>query len=286
VGTGEPMMVDTAVYFLLVPYALFRWGAGREAAIGMALILVWQTLTSAIDGNWGDVAAGPLFLSLPAALGASVRYRTSSRVRGAEQVRLREREQLARELHDTVAHHVSAIAIQAQAGRTVASSRPDAAVDALETIEEAASRTLAELRALVRALREGEEPELGPQRGVADIARLADGAGDGPSVDVQLAGDLDSLRPLIGAAIYRIAQESITNARKHARHATRIDVRVTGDTDVVRLTVGDDGDSVPSGAEPGYGLAGMTERAALLRGTLEAGPSAGGGWTVTAVLPR
>jgi signal transduction histidine kinase len=281
------MEVYTAAYFLLVPYALLRWGSGREAAIGMALILVWHVLTT-IGTDLGDAAIGVPFLSLVAVLGASVRYRASSRVRAREQVRLREREQLARELHDTVAHHVSAIAIQAQAGRTVAASRPDAAVDALEAIDDAASRTLDELRALVGALREGEEPELAPQRGVADIERLSRASADGPRVDVQLIGDLDGLRPLVGAAIYRIAQESITNAIKHARHATRIEVRVTGDDECVRLTVRDDGETGPSGSDPssGYGLAGMAERAALLGGTLEAGPSRGRGWTVVAVLPR
>ena len=216
-----------------------------------------------------------------------MRYRASSRLREADQIRLREREQLARELHDTVAHHVSAIAIRAQAGRTLAASRPGAAVDALEVIEEAASRTLAELRALVGALRDGDDAELAPQRGVADIERLADAAGDGPRVDVQLAGDLDDLRPLVGAAIYRIAQESITNAVRHARHATRIDVRVTGDRDCVRLTVRDDGEAgTRRRTVSGYGLVGMTERAALLGGSLEASPNAGSGWTVTAVLPR
>jgi signal transduction histidine kinase len=287
-GTGEPLELYTAAYFLLLPYALFRWGAGRDAAIGMAIILVWHVLTSAVVWSLADLAIGALILSLPAAVGASMRYRASSRLRETDQVRLREREQLARELHDTVAHHVSAVAIQAQAGRTVAASRPDAAVDAFDAIEEAASRTLAELRALVGALRDGEEPELAPQRGVADIERLARGPGDEPRVDVQLAGELDKLRPLVGAALYRIAQESITNAVKHARHTTRIDVRVTGEDDRVRLTVRDDGDAAPSGADPssGYGLVGMTERAALLGGTLEAGPSADGGWTVTAVLPR
>jgi signal transduction histidine kinase len=286
-GTGEPMEVYTAAYFLLVPYALLRWGSGRAAAIGMALILVWHVLTT-IGTDVGDAAIGVPFLSLVAALGAAVRYRASSRVRAREQVRLREREQLARELHDTVAHHVSAIAIQAQAGRTVAASRPDAALDALEAIDEAASRTLDELRALVGALRDGEEPELAPQRRVADIERLARAPADGPRVDVQLAGDLDGLRPLVGAAIYRIAQESITNAIKHARHATRIEVRVTGDDECVRLTVRDDGETGPAGSDPssGYGLAGMAERAALLGGTLEAGPSRSRGWTVTAVLPR
>ncbi len=104
---------------------------------------------------------------------------------------------------------------------------------------------------------------------------------------MQLAGDLDGLRPLVGAAIYRIAQESVTNAVKHARHATRIDVRVTGHDDAVRLTVRDDGDGVPSGAgrSPGYGLAGMTERATLHGGTLEPGPGPGRGCLFTATLP-
>ena len=200
-------------------------------------------------------------------------------------MKLLEREQLARELHDTVAHHVSAIAIQAQAGRTLAGSQPEAAVRALEVIEEAASRTLEELRGLVDALRQGEEPELAPQRGVADIARLAGTAGDGPAVEVELSGDLDGLRPLVGAAIYRIAQESITNAMRHARHATRVDVRVVADGDLVRLTVCDDGEAGASDGASGYGLVGMTERAALLGGTLDAGPAAEG-WTVSAVLPR
>ena len=104
---------------------------------------------------------------------------------------------------------------------------------------------------------------------------------------MELSGDLDDLRPLVEAAIYRLAQESITNAVRHARHATRIDVRVAGDGDCVRLTVRDDGaagSTAPSSS--GYGLVGMTERATLLGGTLEAGPDSASGWTVNAVLPR
>ncbi len=284
---GESAGVFTTAYVLVLPYALLRWGSGRDAVIGNAIILGAHLATEIVAGNYSDAAIGVPFLLLPAAIGASVRYRTSSRVREADQVKLREREQLARELHDTVAHHVSAIAIRAQAGRTVAATRPEAAVEALEVIEEAASRTLDELRALVGALRQGEEPDLAPQRVVADIPRLAGDAGEGPRVDVELSGDLDGLQPLVGAAIYRIAQESITNAIRHARRATRIDVRVRGDGDCVRLTVHDDGSAVPgAGASSGYGLVGMTERATLLGGTLEAGPSDGSGWTVTAVLPR
>jgi len=287
-GAGESAGLFTSAYVLLLPYALLRWGSGRDAMIGMAIILVSHVATEVAASNGVEALIGVPFLLLPAALGASVRYRTSSQLRETDRVKLREREQLARELHDTVAHHVSAIAIRAQAGRTLAPSRPDAAVDALEVIEEAASRTLAELRALVGALREGEEPDLAPRRCIADIERLADGVGDGPRVEVELAGDLDDLRPLVDAAIYRLAQESITNAVRHARHATRIDVRVAGDDDCVRLIVRDDGDAGPAGAgsPPGYGLVGMTERAALLGGSLEAGPRAGSGWAVTAVLPR
>lgn len=287
-GPGEPVDLYALVYVLLVPYALFRWGSGVEAAAGMAIVLAIPVFATVAGGNVGDLALGLPFFALPAAFGAAMRYRARSRLGEADQIRLREREQLARELHDTVAHHVSAIAVRAQAGRTLAPTQPEAAVEALEVIEEAASRTLADLRALVGALRDHDEADLAPQRGVADIERLAHGPGDGPPVDVHLAGDLDGLRPLVGAAIYRIAQESVTNARRHARHATRIDVHVAGHDDAVRLTVHDDGDAVPSVADrsAGYGLVGMVERAALLGGTLQAGPGADSGWTVTAVLPR
>jgi signal transduction histidine kinase len=287
-GADESAVLDTTAYVLLLPYSLFRWGAGREAAIGLTIILVGLFFRESVNSTGVEALIGIPFFLFPAALGASMRYRASSRLRETDQVKLREREQLARELHDTVAHHVSAIAIRAQAGRTLAASQPNAAVEALEVIEEAASRTLAEMRTMVGALRQGEEPDLAPQRGVADIERLAHAAGDGPRVDVELSGHLEDLRPLVESAIYRLAQESITNAVRHARHATRIDVCVAGDDDCVRLTVRDDGDASPFGAgsSSGYGLVGMTERATLLGGTLEAGPSPGSGWTVNAVLPR
>jgi signal transduction histidine kinase len=174
----------------------------------------------------------------------------------------------------------------------VAATRPEAALEALAVIEEEASRTLAEMRTMVTALRQGDEPELAPQRGAADIARLADATPGqpGPRVDVELAGDLTALWPPVDAALYRLAQESITNALRHARHATRVVVRAEGDADEVRLTVSDDGDTgfgAGGSGTPGFGLVGMTERAHLLGGTLEAGPRPdGGGWTVRAVLPR
>jgi signal transduction histidine kinase len=280
-------VLDTTAYVLLLPYSLFRWGSGREAAIGLAIILVCHIFTASVNSTGVEAVIAIPFLLFPAALGASMRYRANSRLQKEDQVKLLEREQLARELHDTVAHHVSAIAVQAQAGRTLAASQPDAAAGALEVIEEEASRALAQMRIMVGALRQGEEPDLAPQRGVADIERLVHSPGDRPRVDVELSGDLDSLGPSLEAAIYRLAQESITNSRRHARHVTRINVCVTGDRDHVRLTVRDDGDPSPLGAgSPGYGLVGMAERAKLLGGTFEAGPSPGRGWAVTAVLPR
>jgi signal transduction histidine kinase len=287
-GADGPVGLDTAVYVLLFPYALFRWGSGREAVIGLGIILVAYVLGIASDYTGVvDTALASVVALFPAALGAAVRYQTTARLHALDQVKLREREQLARELHDTVAHHVSAIAIRAQAGRVVAGSHPGAAVEALKVIEEEASRTLTEMRGIVGVLREDEEPELAPQRGVADIKRLADRVGDRPRVEVQLSGDLDDLGPSVGAAVYRIAQESVTNAVRHARHATRISVSVAGDDDCVRLTVRDDGDASSTGRRSaGYGLVGMTERAMLLGGTLEAGPGPDRGWTVNAVLPR
>jgi signal transduction histidine kinase len=93
--------------------------------------------------------------------------------------------------------------------------------------------------------------------------------------------------PPVEAALYRIAQEVVTNAVRHARHASGIDVQVTGQDGQVRLTVRDDGEPVPaSWAQDGYGIVGMTERATLLGGSLRAGPGPGQGWVVAAVLPR
>jgi signal transduction histidine kinase len=153
----------TALVLLLFPYALFRWGSGREATIGLAIVLSQVALGPATGAPVGDVVGGALILLFAAALGAAFRYRSTARLHGRDQAKLREREQLARELHDTVAHHVSAIAIQAQAGRTVAESHPEAVVDALVVVEKEASRALTEMRTIVGALRRGEQSDLTPQ---------------------------------------------------------------------------------------------------------------------------
>ena len=205
-------------------------------------------------------------------------------MRELDRAKANERAELARDLHDTVAHHVSAIAIQAQAGLATVASNPDAAATALRVIEGEASRTLTEMRSMVRALRDDDALELAPGARVDDLRRLA-GDGGTPPVEVRLADDVDGLSALVSAAVYRIVQESVTNARRHARGATRIDVRIDVAGDRVLLSVRDDGAGGAAGAA-GYGITGMTERAALLGGVCAAGPAPGGGWVVTADLPR
>ncbi|WP_312878359.1 sensor histidine kinase [Lentzea indica] len=103
---------------------------------------------------------------------------------------------------------------------------------------------------------------------------------------MRIDGAVDDLPKSVGTAIYRLTQESVTNARRHARHATRIEVRVTVGDSSVHLRVSDDGDTGNRGTSAqGNGLIGMMERADLLGGSCEAGPNPGRGWTVTAVLP-
>ncbi|MGA8048131.1 MAG: sensor histidine kinase [Dermatophilaceae bacterium] len=273
---------------LILAYSLFRWGSGREAAGGLGVILVWLPITLVANpAGPAEAVAGYAFFLFAAALGAAVRYRARIRSRDIEEAKAREREQLARELHDTVAHHVSGIAIQAQAGRAIAAADPERAIEALVTIEDAATRTLTELRAMVGVLRDSQGTEFAPQPGLAEVEQLATNGQRHPCVEVTLAGELDDLPPAVEAAVYRLAQESITNARRHARHATRVTVAVTGDSGQVRLIVDDDGSSgAPGRAPAGYGLVGMRERATLLGGTFHAGPTAGRGWRVEANLPR
>src|SRR5690349_16767037 len=282
---GAPLNSISAA--LILAYALFRWGSGREAASGLGFILLWLPITYVADpmSLW-ETVAGYAFFLFAAALGAAIRYRAKIRIRDIDQAKAREREQHARELHDTVAHHVSGIAIQAQAGRAIAASHPERAIEALAIIEDAATRTLTELRAIVGVLRASQDTEFAPQPGVAQVEQLATDGQARPCVKVALSGEFDDLSPAVGAAIYRLAQESVTNARRHARHATEATVAVTADVDQVRLTIDDDGSAAGGRAPAGYGLVGMRERASLLGGTFDAGPAAERGWRVEAVLPR
>ncbi len=283
----EPVGLYTGAVLVVLVYALPRWGSGREVVLGSVVILAAFALSVFTDDTPAvDQVVGFAFLLLPGVIGVSVRFRATARERQLEQVRSRERERLARELHDTVAHHVSAMVIRAQAGRVVAGTDPAAAVEALEGVEEEGARTLEEMRAMVKALRDGAAgAEMAPPAGVADLERLLHAPAGRLRVDLGLDGELDALPPAVDAAVYRIVQESVTNAMRHAVDATEVVVRVTGEPQTVRVSVRDNGARAGRGRD-GYGLAGLRERAALLGGELRAGPGAEQGWRVEAELPR
>lgn len=272
-------------FLLIHVYALFRWGSGRDCAIGLVIMSAAYVVGLVFDANgFGEAIGGLLVLLFPVELGIVFRLKHFSRLQAIDEVRSAEREQIARELHDSVAHHVSAIVIQAQAGRTLAATNPAAAVRALEVIEEAAARTLSDMRSMVGTLRGDDDAELAPQPGLREIASLAGVVG---GVDIAVDASQCPDAPLaVGTALYRIAQESVTNAVRHAAQASRVDVCVVREGEMVQLTVRDNGRANSAEARPaGYGLVGMAERVRLLGGTLDAGPSPSGGWLVEAELP-
>lgn len=282
-GVGE-VGLNTMACVLLLPYSLYRWASGREALIGTAIVAVPVSLGLAATENFGDLIGGATVVVASFALGAAMRYRAVARQREVQQVRTLERGDLARELHDTVAHHVSAIAIQAQAGRAVAATDPAAALEALAVIEAEASRTLFEMRTMVRVLRDGDDAaDYAPQRGIGDLDELTRMS---PLVQVQCVGDLADLPQPVEVSVYRICQESVTNAIRHALYPTRVSVEVRGEAGVVGVRVHDDGEAARLSTNVGYGLLGMAERAKLLGGVCQAGPDPAGGWTVEATLPR
>ena len=185
---SEGVLPSSVSATLVLAYALFRWGSGREAAGGLGVILLWLAITFVADpSSVAETVGGYAFFLFAAALGAAIRYRAKIRVRDIDQAKAREREQLARELHDTVAHHVSGIAIQAQAGRAVAATHPERAVEALAVIEDAATRTLTELRAIVGVLRAaaGHRVRAAARRGRGRAARHRRPDASRPSGDVR-----------------------------------------------------------------------------------------------------
>ncbi|WP_203737886.1 sensor histidine kinase [Actinoplanes italicus] len=286
----EPMTLHSGWVVLVLVYSLLRRRAGRDVIVGLAVVALAMTAIVGVDfPGIAETIAGIAIVLLAAALGASVRYRGIAREQLITQAKLQERERLARELHDTVAHHVSAIAIQAQAGLFLARLESlSGATEALETINREAARTLAEMRMMVSALRDvRERSPLTPRHRIADIERLAGDSTTTLRIGVELRGDLTNLPPAVEGALYRVTQESVANAQRHAQHATRVSVEVTGSATDVRLTVSDDGRRVAAATSShGFGLVGMTERVTLLGGTLTAGPNADRGWSVRAVLPR
>jgi signal transduction histidine kinase len=201
-----------------------------------------------------------------------------------------ERARIARELHDVVAHHVSAIAVQAGAAAEIAERNPPRAREALQFIQETSRHALAEMRALLSVLHSDDEvgAERGPQPSLAQIERLlAQSRAAGLPVTLRVEGAARPLPEALDVSAYRIVQEALTNSLKHAGSAHAW-VLVRYAAEALELEIGDDGRGPPhspNGASAGRGLIGMRERVALFGGELVAGPAPGRGFRVRARLP-
>jgi signal transduction histidine kinase len=215
-----------------------------------------------------------------------------------------ERARIARELHDVVAHHISMIAVQAETGRLTTPGLPDAGAQRFAAIGDTARAGLTEMRRLLGVLREDAEqdqdpqPDLEPagpartgadrrpQPGLPQLGDLVDGARDasGSVVRLIMSGQAARLDPGVELAAYRIVQEALTNARRHAPGAA-VDVELRYADDALRLRIRDNGPGQAARYHAGHGLLGMRERAAAVGGSLQTGDARGGGFLVEAELP-
>ena len=250
--------------------------------------------------EWAGLVIAACAVGLAAVLGARLQ-RAHAQIVSLEQKLARdteaeralaaaaERARIAREMHDVVAHTLSVVVAQADGGRFAAAQDPAAATRALGTISEVGRSALGEMRALLGLLRDADdEAALGPQPSIEDIPALVASTREG-GLDVSFV-TTGTPRPLpigAGLALYRIAQEALTNVLKHAGPGPRAFVQLTWEDAALVLTVSDDGRGAAARDDgDGQGLAGMRERATVFGGTLSAGPRAGGGYLVRATLPR
>jgi signal transduction histidine kinase len=211
-----------------------------------------------------------------------------------------ERARISREMHDIIGHNLAVIIGLADGGAALAPASPERAAEAMRLIGATGRQALSELRLTLGALSERpagqpsgtDRLDLRPQPGAADLPGLLDRIRSaGPRVTYTTSGDLTALTPGLQLTVYRIAQEALTNALRHAGTGTAVRITLRADAAQVRIAIEDtgplDGHRGPSGqpARAGQGLAGLRERASLAGGRAQAGPRPGGGWAVHAVLP-
>jgi signal transduction histidine kinase len=195
-----------------------------------------------------------------------------------------ERARIARELHDAVAHSMSVMVIQAEAAEEMLAGDPERARIPIERVQRVGREGLAEMRRLLGVLRQDESPVLAPQPGVAALPQLVDQVcSTGLPVELDVLGEPRPLPAGVDISAYRIVQEALTNAIKHAA-ASRVVVRVRYGEEL-ELEIVDDGVGGLAPGSSGHGLVGMRERVALYGGTLDTGRPAGGGYRVRATLP-
>ncbi len=226
------------------------------------------------------------------AIGLALREVETRRRVALEDVRTSERMELARELHDVVAHHVTGIVVAAQAAAVVARTSPDDVDRALTAIETAGTDALAAMRSMVGVLRgqDGDGART-PGAELAEVRTLVERF-DPDARMVRLSTDPGLERAVLPAGVaatgYRVVQEALTNVRRHAPEATVVEIDIRLRDHALHLAVRSDGvkaTATPRGGTSGFGLAGMAERVSALNGDLSAGPTAPGVWTVAARLP-
>ena len=297
-----PQLDDPAVpimYLAVSMYSLARWVAGLRGLVGLAIILAAAffdyVTVDARAHNWSDVMF-LLALCVPPYVVGRITRKLADQAELLEQnqelVRREairdERDRIARELHDVIAHSVSAMVVQTAAAQDLVRTDPGKAEKVLGDVAATGRRALVETGRLLHVIRD-EHDELGldPAPGLRDVPTLVEAFREsGLHVDLDVDESVPPLPPGLDVSAYRIVQEALTNTLKHAGRTTA-EVGVTYLPDGVELCVSDRGapGAVAGTTGTGRGLIGMRERAHLYGGTVEAGPVATGGFLVRAVLP-
>jgi signal transduction histidine kinase len=298
VAAAVPALRDTEItavglFILLAVYTAAAHTSDRRTVIAGALVFALFVADLAMDAIYAE---GIIFYALlwgaPWAAGRAVRRRRLSE-RRAEQEKARaaaaiveERARIARELHDVVAHAISVMLLQARGGRRVLEAEPADAREAFATIERTAHQALEEMRRLLGMLRASDEQlALAPQPTLKELDRLIEQVqAAGLPVVVAIEGEPRELPPGVDLSAYRIVQEALTNALKHAGPA-RARVLLRYDADELELEIADDGAGSGDGSGSGHGLIGMRERVSVYGGELQAGRRPEGGYALRARLP-
>jgi signal transduction histidine kinase len=284
-------------------YSLGAHTEGRQrirAVVGFGSVIVLVTVLGVLEDDVSvvDSVAALGILTAGFVLGDNLRRRRinleslADRAERAERERdllarervAEERNRIARELHDIVAHSVSVMVIQASAARRNLATRPAEAAAMLENVERTGRQTMDELRQVLGVLR-ADAVSAVPLPTLDDLPALVEGSG-GLAVRLAVTGMPERVPAGIAVSVYRIVQEALTNANRHAGPGATVDVRVTCSPNDVEILVADDGRGASTAGSPaGYGLVGMAERATAAGGTFNAGPRRGGGWRVGATIP-
>ena len=258
-------------------YSMLSSSQPPESAFVLLVVVLAPVVVGRIAQEW-ERRAGEL---------ADLARRLQGERRQAEELAIaQERNRIARELHDVVGHDVTVIALQAEAASAALARDPARAREPVEAIRRTAAHTMHEMRRVVGGLRgSGEEDSTAPAPGPNDLpALVAESRALGQLVDLSVRGEPQPHDATVGLAVYRIVQESLTNARRHAPGAP-VTLDITWEPDAVQVRVAQPLTGGAQSREGGMGILGMRERARLLGGTLSAGPDPTGSFVVTARLP-